>query len=97
MTAIVVASIIAGALLARLILYIVDWHNNDKEARVNATLAKNRRAWANEIERAGRRLREADRLAEEERQRREILDAVASKKLNVKLVGGAVQYAEAWE
>ena len=41
MTSIIVASIIAGALLARLILYIVDWHNNDKEARVNATLAKN--------------------------------------------------------
>ncbi len=87
----------AGVTVAAFMRELYAWHKRDREARINKTLAANRRAWANEIERAGRRLREADRLAEEERQRREILDAVASKKLNVKLVGGAVQYAEAWE
>ena len=97
MTSIIVASIIAGALLARLILYIVDWHNNDKEARVNATLAKNRRAWQYEIQRAGQRLREADKRAAEEAERKRILAENRRKPLNVTLKGTAVNYAEVWE
>lgn len=97
MTSIIVASIIAGALLARLILYIVDWHNNDKEARVNATLAKNRRAWQYEIQRAGQRLREADKRATEEAERKRILAENRRKPLNVTLKGYVSKYAEVWE
>ncbi len=97
MTSIIVASIIAGALLARLILYIVDWHNSDKEARVNATLAKNRRAWQYEIQRAGQRLRDADKRAAEEAERKRILAENRRKQLRVTLKGTAVNYADAWE
>ena len=97
MTSIIVASIIAGALLARLALYVIDWHNDDKEARVNATLAKNRRAWQYEIQRAGQRLREADKRAAEEAERKRILEANRKKPLNVTLKGYVSKYAEVWE
>ena len=97
MTSIIVASIIAGALLARLVLYVIDWHNDDKEARVNATLAKNRRAWQYEIQRAGQRLQDADKRAAEEAERKRILAENRRKPLNVTLKGMAVNYAEVWE
>lgn len=97
MTSIIVASIIAGALLARLALYVIDWHNDDKVARVNATLAKNRRAWQYEIQRAGQRLQDADKRAAEEAERKRILAENRRKPLNVTLKGTAVNYAEVWE
>lgn len=87
----------AGVTVAAFVREIYAWHKRDKEARINAALAANRRAWAKEIERAGRRLMEADRLAEEERERRKILRAIAKKKLKVKYIGDAIKYAAAWE
>lgn len=97
MTAIVTASIIAGALLARLALYVIDWHNDDKVARIDAALAKNRRAWQYEIQRAGQRLQDADKRAAEEAERKRILAENRRKPLNVTLKGTAVKYADAWE
>lgn len=83
------SQVLATGLTAALFGSLIAWGKRDARERRERQREARKRAWAREIEAAGRRMMEADRRAEIMQENR--------KRLHITLKGEAVKYAEAWK
>lgn len=88
-----ICQVIATGLVAALFIYLYRWYKKDKRERQKREQVLKKRAWEREIERAGRRMIEADRRE----YIRRTTQIVKSKSIKVYAFGPYAQYAEAWK
>lgn len=86
----IASQILATGLTAAAFGSLIAWGKRDARERREREREARKRAWEREIERAGRRMMEAD-------ERRRIMAENRTKRLHVTLKGEAEKYAEAWK
>lgn len=86
----IASQILATGLTAAAFGSLIAWGKRDARERREREREARKRAWAREIEAAGRRMMEAD-------ERRRIMAENRTKRLHVTLKGEAKKYSEAWK
>ena len=86
----IASQILATGLTAAAFGSLIAWGKRDARERREREREARKRAWAREIEAAGRRMMEAD-------ERRRIMAENRTTRLHVTLKGEAKKYAEAWK
>lgn len=89
----IAAQILATGLTAAAFGSLIAWGKRDARERREREREARKRAWAREIEAAGRRMMEADRRE----QIRKTTEVVKPKQTRVYVSGPYAKYAEAWK